>query len=78
MADQLLTAVPVRNVTSAQFAPSSGASVLAARFQCLLSCGHIVIRPGEHVRGTRFSLRAPNSRVQPRPEGAHPWMTVAA
>lgn len=61
MADQLLTAAPVRNVIRAQFVPSPGASVLAARFQCLLSCGHVVIRPGEHVRGTRFSLRAPQT-----------------
>jgi len=61
MADQLLTAAPVRNVTSAKFVASPGASVLTGRFQCLLSCGHIVIRSGEHVRGTRFSLRAPQS-----------------
>lgn len=61
MADQLLTAAQVRNVTSAQFVASPGASVLSAQFQCLLSCGHIVIRLGEHVRGTRFSLRAPQT-----------------
>lgn len=61
MADKLLATAPVRNVTRAQFVASPGASVLSARFQCLLSCGHIVIRPGEHVRGTRFSLRAPQT-----------------
>lgn len=61
MTDQLLAAAPVRNVTSAQFIASPGSSVLAARFQCLLSCGHVVIRPGEHVRGTRFSVRAPHT-----------------
>ncbi|MGG6314661.1 hypothetical protein ACQ5SB_00070 [Stenotrophomonas geniculata] len=61
MADQLLTAAPVRNVTSARFIASPSSSVLAARFQCLLSCGHVVIRQGEHVRGTRFSLRAPHT-----------------
>ncbi len=61
MADQLLTAAPVRNVTSAQFIASPGLSVLAARVQCLLSYGQVVIRPGEHVRDTRFSLRAPHT-----------------
>lgn len=61
MADQLLTAATVRNVTSAKFVASPGATVLTGRFQCLLSCGHIVIRQGEHVRGTRFSIRAPHS-----------------
>lgn len=61
MADQLLTAAPVLNVTRAQFVASPGASVLAARFQCLLSCVHVVIRPGEHVCDTRFSLRAPHT-----------------
>lgn len=61
MADKLPTTAPVRNVTHAQFVASPGASVLSARFQCLLSCGHIVIRPGEHVRGTKFSLRAPQT-----------------
>lgn len=61
MADLLLTAAPVRNVTSTKFVASPGACVLTGRFQCLLSCGHIVIRQGEHVRGSRFSLRAPHT-----------------
>lgn len=61
MADQLFTVAPVRNVSSAQLVASPGASVLAARFKCLLSCGHVVIRPSEHVRGTRCSLRAPHT-----------------
>lgn len=60
-AGPLPIAAPVRNVTSAQFVASPGASALSARFQCLLSCGHVVIRPSEHVRGTRFSLRAPHT-----------------
>lgn len=59
MSDQLLTAAPIRTVSSARFIASPGTSVLAARYQCVLACGHVVIRPGEHVRGTRFSLRAP-------------------
>lgn len=42
MADQLLIAAPVRDVTSAMFVASSGAGVLTGRFQRLLSCGHIV------------------------------------
>ncbi|WP_414615153.1 hypothetical protein [Stenotrophomonas pavanii] len=58
-AEQLLTAAPTRAVSSTRFIASPGTSILAARFQCLLDCGHVVIRPGEHVRGTRFSLRAP-------------------
>ncbi|MBH1510790.1 hypothetical protein JAK70_01350 [Stenotrophomonas maltophilia] len=58
-AEQLGTSAPTRAVSSARFITSPGTSVLAARFQCLLDCGHVVIRPGEHVRGTRFSLRAP-------------------
>lgn len=61
MADQLLTAAPVRNVTSAKFVASPGATLLPGRFQCLLSCGHLVIRQSEHVRGTRFSLCAPHT-----------------
>lgn len=61
MADQLLTVNPVRTVVNAKFIASPGVSVLQGRFQCELDCGHIVIRPGEHVRGTRFSVRAPQS-----------------
>lgn len=61
MADQLLTVIPVRTVVNAKFIASPGVSVLLGRFQCELDCGHIVIRPGEHVRGTRFSIRAPQS-----------------
>lgn len=59
MADQLLTVIPVRTVVKAKFIASPGVSVLQGRFQCELDCGHIVTRPGEHVRGTRFSIRAP-------------------
>ncbi len=38
-----------------------------------VNCGHIVIRPGEHVRGTRFSIRAPHSAScnQCKKEPAH-------
>ena len=61
MDDQSATAVPVRTVVNATFIASPGVSVLEGRFQCELDCGHIVIRPGEHVRGTRFSIRAPHS-----------------
>ncbi|HDX0923703.1 TPA: hypothetical protein RNS88_003640 [Stenotrophomonas maltophilia] len=61
MADQLLTVNPVRAVVNAKFIASPGVSVLEGRFQCELDCGHIVIRAGEHVRGTRFSIRAPQS-----------------
>lgn len=61
MADQPPTSDPVRAVVSAKFVASPGVSVLEGRFQCELDCGHIVIRPGEHVRGTRFSVRAPQS-----------------
>lgn len=35
-------------------------STLSGRqFVCLLSCGHTVSLPGVHVRGSRFSQRAP-------------------
>lgn len=61
MADQLTTVTPVRAVVNAKFIASPGVSVLEGRFQCELDCGHIVIRPGEHVRGTRLSIRAPQS-----------------
>lgn len=61
MADQPPTGNPVRAVVTAKFIASPGVSVLEGRFQCELDCGHIVIRPGEHVRGTRFSVRAPHS-----------------
>lgn len=61
MADQPPTVNPVRAVVNAKFTASPGVSVLEGRFQCELDCGHIVIRPGEHVRGTRFSIRAPQS-----------------
>ena len=61
MADQLLNVHPVRVVVNAKFVASPGVSVLEGRFQCELDCGHIVMRPGEHVRGTRFSIRAPHS-----------------
>lgn len=61
MADQPPTVNPVRAVVNAKFIASPGVSVLEGRFQCELDCGHIVIRPGEHVRGTRFSIRAPDS-----------------
>ncbi len=61
MVDQLLTGHPVRAVVTAKFVASPGVSVLEGRFQCGLDCGHIVIRPGEHVRGTRFSIRAPQT-----------------
>ena len=60
-ADQLHTVNPVRTVVNAKFIASPGVSVLEGRFQCELDCGHIVIRSGEHVRGTRFSVRAPHS-----------------
>ncbi|MFB5857237.1 hypothetical protein WAB97_015430 [Stenotrophomonas maltophilia] len=42
MADQLITAAPMRTVTGARFITSPGTSVLAARFQCLLACGHVI------------------------------------
>lgn len=61
MADQPPTLNPARAVVNAKFIASPGVSVLEGRFQCELDCGHIVIRPGEHVRGTRFSIRAPHS-----------------
>lgn len=61
MADQPPTVNPVRTVVNAKFIASPGVSVLEGRFQCELDCGHIVIRPGEHVLGTRFSIRAPHS-----------------
>ncbi len=61
MADQLTTVNPVRAVVNAKFIASPGVSVLEGRFQCELDCGHIVIRPGAHMRGTRFSIRAPHS-----------------
>nr|DAH88560.1 MAG TPA: hypothetical protein [Caudoviricetes sp.] len=61
MADQPPTVNPVRAVVNAKFIASPGVSVLEGRFQCELDCGHIVIRPGAHVRGTRFSIRAPHS-----------------
>ncbi len=61
MADQSSTVIPVRAVVNAKFIASPGVSVLEGRFQCELDCGHIVIRRGEHVRGTRFSIRAPQS-----------------
>lgn len=60
MADQLTTVTPVRAVVNAKFIASPGVSELEGRFQCELDCGHIVIRPGAHVRGTRFSIRAPH------------------
>lgn len=61
MADQPPTVNPVRAVVNAKFIASPGVSVLEGRFQCELDCGHIVIRPGAHVRGTRFSIRVPHS-----------------
>jgi len=61
LADQPLTVHPVRAVVNARFVGSPCVSVLEGRFQCELACGHIVIRSGEHVRGTRFSVRAPHS-----------------
>lgn len=61
MTEQLLAVLPVRAVVNAKFVASPGVSVLEGRYQCELDCGHIVIRPGEHVRGTRFSVRAPQS-----------------
>ncbi len=61
MADLPPTMNPVRVVVNAKFIASPGVSVLEGRFQCELDCGHIVMRPGEHVRGTRFSIRAPHS-----------------
>ncbi len=73
MADQTPSVNPVRAVVNAKFIASPGVSVLEGRFQCELDCGHIVIRPGEHVRGTRFSIRAPDSAPcnQCRKEPAH-------
>ncbi|MBN5129370.1 hypothetical protein JY420_03430 [Stenotrophomonas maltophilia] len=73
IADQLLTVNPIRAVVNAKFIASPGVSVLDGRFQCELDCGHIVIRPGEHVRGTRFSIRAPHSAAcnQCKKEPAH-------
>lgn len=53
MADQLLTATNIRNVIS------SSINVANNKFVCVLSCGHTISAPGVHVRGTRFSLRAP-------------------
>lgn len=61
LVDQLLTGHPVRTVVTAIFIASPGVSVLEGRFQCELDCGHIVMRPGEHLRGTRFPIRAPHS-----------------
>lgn len=29
------------------------------QYSCLLSCGHTVVCPGVHVRGSLFSQRAP-------------------
>ncbi len=73
MADRLLTVNPVRTVVNSKFIASPGVSVLEGRFQCELDCGHIVILPGEHVRGTRFSIRAPQSATcnQCKKEPAH-------
>jgi len=61
MADQLPTVSPVRAVVNAKFVASPDSSVLQGRFQCQLDCGHIVIRAGERVHGTRFSIRMPQS-----------------
>ncbi len=73
MANQSSNVDPVRTVVNAKFIASPGVSVLEGRFQCELDCGHIVIRPGEHVRGTRFSVRAPQSAAcsQCKKESAH-------
>lgn len=61
MANQPPNGYLLRAVVAAKFIASPGVSVLEGRFQCELDCGHIVMRPGEHVRGTRFSIRAPHS-----------------
>ncbi|MEL6047447.1 hypothetical protein AAGG49_22580, partial [Stenotrophomonas maltophilia] len=61
MAYHLLTAAPVSNVTSAQLIASPGLSVLSALVQCLLWYGQVVIRTGENVSDTIFSLRAPHT-----------------
>lgn len=53
MADHLLNTAPIRNVTS------SSINIANNKFLCVLSCGHTVNAHGVHVRGTRFSLRAP-------------------
>ncbi len=73
MTEQLLAVPPVRTVVNAKFVASPGVSVLEGRYQCELDCGHIVIRSGEHVRGTRFSIRAPQSATcnQCKKEPAH-------
>lgn len=73
MANQASNVDPVRTVVNAKSIASPGVSVLEGRFQCELDCGHIVIRPGEHVRGTRFSVRAPQSAPcsQCKKESAH-------
>lgn len=72
-ADQLLTVHPVRVVVNAKVIASPGVSMLEGRFQCELACGHIVMQPREHVRGTRFSIRAHYSaqRNQCKKEPAH-------
>lgn len=61
MVDQLLTVISDRAVVSSKFTASPGVSVLEGRFQCELACDHIVIRPGEHVHGAKYSIPAPQS-----------------
>lgn len=48
----------------AEFTRNVLSATLAGRdYACLLACGHTVICPGVHVRGSRFSQRAPFTAI---------------